>query len=95
MKLKPIFLFAAVATLSMSAQAASDVDKAAEAKAPAAGMPTDSMMKPDSNAEEKTSIQLKAPEAMSDKPDPAKDKKRHLHPRARSRFGALAFPAFP
>lgn len=84
MKLKSILataLLAAIAALSLGAQAAADTDKAAAAKAPAMDMHTDKMMKPDSKAEQKAGVPQKAPEAKADKPDPAKDRKRHLHPR--------------
>lgn len=79
MKLKFILstsLFAAIAALSISAQAASDMDKAAEAK-------TEQMkMKPHSHVEEKTGIQQKAPEAVvNKKPNAAEDKSKHYHPR--------------
>lgn len=78
MKLKSILsmsLFAAVAAFSFGAQAASDTDKAAEAKA------TEMKMKPHSHVEEKTGVPQKAPEATSDKANAGKDKSKHLHPR--------------
>jgi len=84
MKLKSILsagLFAAIAALSMGAQAASETNKAADAKVPAAGMQVDKKMKPESHMEEKAGMSQKAPEAKADKLDPTKDKKRHLHPR--------------
>lgn len=84
MKLKtilPAALFAAIAAMSMGAQAASDTDKAAEAKAPVAGTQADKMMKPQSQMEGKAAVPQKAADAKSAKPDPTRDKKRHLHPR--------------
>lgn len=84
MKLKSILataLLAAAAALSLGAQAAADTDKAAAAKAPAMDMHADKMMKPDSKVEQKAGVPQKAPETKADKPDPTKDKKRHLHPR--------------
>lgn len=74
-------LFAAIAALSMGAQAASDADKAAEAKAPVAGTPAVKKMKPHSHVEVKTGVPQNEPEARADKPDPAKDKSKHFHPR--------------
>lgn len=74
-------LFAAIAALSMGAQAASDTDKAAEAKAPVAGTPAVKKMKPHSHVEVKTGVPQNEPEARADKPDPAKDKTKHFHPR--------------
>lgn len=84
MKLKTLLatgLFAASTVLSMSAQAASDMDKAAEAKAPPAGMQADTKMKPHSHVEVKTGMPQSAPIAKSDKLNPAKDRSRHFHPR--------------
>jgi hypothetical protein len=84
MKLKSMIsagLFAAIAALSMGAQAASDSDKAAEAKAPAAGVQADKKVKPYSHMEEKTGMPQKVADSKTAKPDPTKDKKRHLHPR--------------
>ena len=84
MKLKSTLstaLLAAAAVLSLGAQAAADTDKAAAAKTPAMDMHADKMMKPDAKVGEKAGMPQKAPEAKADKPDPAKDKKRHLHPR--------------
>lgn len=86
MKLKTILpagLFAAIVALSMGAQAASDTDKAAEAKAPAAGMPAAKKMKPDSPMEGKAVMpQHMFAAAPEGKPAKAKtDKDRHLHPR--------------
>lgn len=78
MKLKSLIsmsLFAVVAALSFSVQAASDTDKGAEVKA------TEMKMKPHSHMEEKTGVPQKAPEATSDKAKAAKDKSKHLHPR--------------
>lgn len=78
MKLKPLIsmsLFITVVMLSFGAQAASDTDKAAEAKA------TEMKMKPHSHVEEKTGVPQKMPEATSDKAKAGKDKSKHLHPR--------------
>lgn len=83
MKLNSILsmsLFAAVAALSFSAQAASDTDKGADA-----AVQTDKAapmkMKPHSHVEEKTGTPQKAPAASSGKVNPGKDKSKHLHPR--------------
>ena len=84
MKLNSILsaaLFAAIAALSMGAQAASDTDKAAEAKAPVAGVKADKKMKPHSHVEVKTGVPLSEPEAKVDKPNAAKDNSKHFHPR--------------
>jgi Ni/Co efflux regulator RcnB len=84
MKLNSILsaaLFAAIAALSMSAQAVSDTDKTVEAKAPVAGVQADKKMKPHSHVEVKTGVPQSAPEAKTDKTDPAKDKTKHFHPR--------------
>ncbi len=84
MKLKTTIsagLFAAIAALSMGAQAASDTDKAAEAKTPVVGTPAVKKMKPHSHVEVKTGVPQNEPEAKADKPDPAKDKSKHFHPR--------------
>lgn len=84
MKLKAtlsVGLFAAIATLSMGAQAASDADKPAEAKATVADTPGVKRVKPHSHVEEKTGVPQNVPEAKADKPDPAKDKTKHFHPR--------------
>lgn len=80
MKLKSLLLtslFAAAAAFSLGAQAATDANKAAEAKAPAAGMPADMKMKP----EDKATAPQKTPDEKAGKPNPTKDKKKHLHPR--------------
>ena len=80
MKLKPVLaasLFAIMAALALNASAATDtaadakVDKAAPQK----------KMRPHSHVEDKTGIPQKAPEAMPDKPNAAKDKTKHFHPR--------------
>ena len=84
MKLNSILsaaLFAAIAALAMSAQAVSDTDKAVEAKAPVAGVQAVKKMKPHSHVEVKTGVPQSAPEAKTDKTDPAKDKTKHFHPR--------------
>ncbi|GEM_PF-4783330 len=80
MKLKSLLLtslFAAIAAFSLGAQAATDADKAAEAKTPSAGMPADMKMKP----EDKAAVPQKSPGAKAGKSDPTTDKKKHLHPR--------------
>ena len=80
MKLKPTLaasLFALMAVLSLNASAAADtsadakVDKAAPQK----------KMRPHSHVEEKTGFAQKTPEAMPDKPNAAKDRTKHFHPR--------------
>lgn len=84
MKLKSILItgvFAAIAVLSMGAQAAPDMDKAEEAKAPATGMQADPKMKPHSHVEEKTGVPQSAPKAKSNKLKADKDKSKHFHPR--------------
>jgi hypothetical protein len=74
-------LFAAIAALSMGAQAATEADKATEAKAPAATTPASAKMKPHSHVELKTGVPQKEPEAKADKPNAAKDQSKHYHPR--------------
>ena len=88
MKLKSILLtglFAAVAAFSIGAQAASDMamEKAVEAKAPAASTQTAKAtpMKRHSHAEEKSGVPQKLPETMTDKPNAATDMTKHYHPR--------------
>lgn len=84
MKLKAILatsLLASIAALSTIAQAASDTSSPAAAPTPTAGMQGDKAMKPHSHMAEKSGVPQKAPEAKAEKPDPAKDKNRHLHPR--------------
>lgn len=80
MKLKSILaaaLFAAITAVSVSVQAASDADKAAEAKVPPAGTQADKAVKP----EEKAGGPQKSPDAKAGKPKPGKDKSKHYHPR--------------
>ncbi|CAB1369025.1 hypothetical protein [Denitratisoma oestradiolicum] len=84
MKLKSILaasVLAALAALSINAQAASDTNTAVEAKTPPADMQGDKNMKPHSHMEEKTGVASKVASAEAKKPDPTKDKNRHLHPR--------------
>jgi hypothetical protein len=84
MKLKFILatsLLAITATLSAGVQAASDTNTAAAAQTPATGAQGDKAVKPPSHMEEKTGVPQKAPEAKDKKPDPTKDRNRHLHPR--------------
>lgn len=80
MKLKPTLaasLFTIMAAVSLNAGAAADtstdakVEKAAPQK----------KMQPHSHVQEKTGIPQKAPERMSDKPNAAKDRTKHFHPR--------------
>lgn len=76
MKLKSMLLtglLAALTTLSLVAQAASDADKAATSQSAVA----DKTAKPDAKAGAPKNVA----QAQSDKPNPAKDRKRHLHPR--------------
>lgn len=75
-------LFAAMAVLSISAQAASDTDKAAEVKAPAENVKPvkPASQKRHSHLEEKTGVPQSMPEATSDKPNAAKDMSKHYHP---------------
>lgn len=80
MKLTPTLaasLFAIMAALSLNAGAASDTQ--ADAKAEKAA--PQKKMRPHSHVEDKTGILVKAPVAMPDKPNAAKDKTRHFHPR--------------
>lgn len=84
MKLKSLLvtsLLAITAALSTGVQAASDTNTAPAAQPQAAGAQGDKAMKPHSHVEEKTGVPQKAPEAKDKKPDPTKDKNRHLHPR--------------
>jgi hypothetical protein len=84
MKLKSLLatsLLAITAALSIGAQAASDANTPASAQTPATGTQGDKVVKPHSHVEEKSGVPQKAPEAKDKKPDPAKDKNRHLHPR--------------
>jgi hypothetical protein len=70
-------LFAVMTALSFNASVAADTP--ADAKAEKA-LP-EKKMKPHSHVEEKTGIPQKAPMAMADKPNAAKDKTKHFHPR--------------
>lgn len=90
MKLKPALaasLFAIMAVLSLNASAASDTpadastasDTPANAKVEKAAPPK--KMRPHSHVEEKTGFAQKAPEAVPDKPNAAKDRTKHFHPR--------------
>lgn len=84
MKLKSILatsLLAITAVLSAGAQAASDTNTPAATQTQATGAQGDKAVKPHSHMEEKTGVPQKAPEAKDKKPDPTKDKNRHLHPR--------------
>ncbi len=80
MKLKPTLaasLFAIMAALSLNAGAAADTpaDAKTEKAAP------QKKMRPHSHVEEKTGFPQKAVEAMPGKPNAAKDKTKHFHPR--------------
>ena len=80
MKLKPALaasLFAIMAALSLNAGAAADTT--ADAKTEKAAH--QKKMRPHSHMEEKTGIPQKANEATPDKPNAAKDKTKHFHPR--------------
>lgn len=70
-------LFAIIAALSLNASAASGAP--ADAKAEKAA-PQKRMM-PHSHVQEKTGIPQNVPEAMPDKPNAAKDRTKHFHPR--------------
>jgi hypothetical protein len=84
-------LFAAMAALSVGVQAASDTEKAAEAKVPVASEQTGKKMKPHSHMEEKTGVSpqassVGATDDKSDKPKASKpkidkDRSKHFHPR--------------
>lgn len=84
-------LIAAIGALSMGAQAASDTDKAAEARAPASAVQSDKKTRPHSHMEEKTGVppQTSSAPATDDrsvkaragKPPIEKDKSKHFHPR--------------
>lgn len=91
MKLK-LFLsttfLAVLASLSLSAQAATEMDKttagASETKAATMNMSAEKgkPQKRHSHAEEKSGVPQSLPDAnASAKPNPAKDPSRHLHPR--------------
>jgi len=80
MNLKPALaasLFALMAALSLNAGAASDTPAEAKVEKAAPQKKT----RPHSHVEEKTGIPQKAPEAAPDKPNAAKDKTKHFHPR--------------
>ena len=80
MKLKPTLaasLFALMAALSLNANAAADAPADPKTEKVAA----QKQMKPHSHVEDKTGIPQKAPVAMADKPNAAKDRTKHFHPR--------------
>ena len=90
MKLKPTLaasLFALMAALSLNVSAAADtpakssaaLDTPADAKVEQAA--PRKKMRPHSHMEEKTGVPQKAPVAMADNPNAAKDKTKHFHPR--------------
>lgn len=70
-------LFAITAALSLIAGAASDT--AADRKTEKAA--SQKKMRPHSHMAEKTGIPQKAPVALLDKPNAAKDQTKHFHPR--------------
>jgi len=90
MKLKPTLvasLFAITAALALNAGAAADTPANANA---ASDTPANAQMekaapqkemKRHSHVEEKTGFAPKAPEATPDKPNAAKDRTKHFHPR--------------
>ncbi len=88
MKLKPTLaasLFAIAAALSFNAFAAPDSPAKTNAENPTDAKTAKAVpqkkMRPHSHMEEKTGIPQKAPMAMADKPNAAKDKTKHFHPR--------------
>lgn len=86
MKLTPSLaagLFAIAATLSLNANAAADTaaDTAANAKANKEQAAAPKRMKGHSHVQEKTGIPQNMPEAAPDKPNAAKDRSKHFHPR--------------
>ena len=80
-------LFAVIAALSLNASAASDTAAGAKtASGPSADAKAEkafhqTKMGPHSHAEVRTGFPQKAPAAMPDKPNPAKDMSKHFHPR--------------
>ncbi len=84
MKLKSVLattLLTAFTALALNVQAASDTGKAPADQSITEAMRADKAMKPHSHMEEKTGVAPKVPVAENKKPDPTKDKNRHLHPR--------------
>lgn len=90
MKLKPTLtasLFAIMAALSLNAGAAADTSANANAASDTPAGPSaekalpQKKMRPHSHVEDKTGIPQKAPEAVPDKPNAAKDRTKHFHPR--------------
>ena len=82
MKMNPTLaasLFAIAAALSFNANAASDAP--ADNKAAAEKAAPQKKMKPHSHVQEKTGIPQNVPDAATDKPNAAKDKTKHFHPR--------------
>lgn len=71
------FLFACVASLSVSASAA-DIEKT---DAKPAEMPMNKKVKPHSHVQEKTGVPQSMPKEEMAKPNPANDKTRHNHQR--------------
>ncbi len=80
-------LFAVIAAFSLNASAVSDTPAGAKT---ASGSTTDvkveravhrTKMGPHSHAEVKTGFPQRTPEAMPDKPNPARDMSKHFHPR--------------
>lgn len=76
-------LFATMAVLSIGAQAASDMEKATEVKAPTENMKTvnPAPQKRHSHSEEKTGVPQSMPDATTAKPNAAMDMNKHYHPR--------------
>ncbi len=80
-------LFAIVAAISLNANAAADNQAGAKTApdTPAAAKTENAAhqmkMRPHSHAEEKTGFVQKAPQAVPDKPNPARDWSKHFHPR--------------
>ena len=87
MILKPTLaasLFAIVAAISLNARAATDTPADAKMEKPASHMQkaaSQKKMKPHSHVEEKTGVAQRAPKAMPDHPNAAKDQTKHFHPR--------------
>ncbi len=87
MKLKPTLaasLFAILAAFSLNAAAAVDTPADAKTEKFAPRMEKaahQKKMRPHSHVEDKTGVPQKAPEATPDKPNAAKDKTKHFHPR--------------
>ena len=87
MKLNPLILAASLAaamtTVSINASAASDTEKAAEAKGAPSTVQADKASPSDrpSQMQDKTAVPQKLPEAKTVRPNPWKDTSKHFHPR--------------